>query len=83
MYYWFDLVLYLVEGVLLCVIGMVECCGFVLCVISGVLVVVDDGCWYLQLVVDGQCLVEMLCWQIEKIYDCVFVQVIVVEGVFV
>ena len=48
--------------------------------ISGATVAVDDGRWHLQLVVGGQRPPETLCRQMEKIYDCVSVQLTPVEG---
>ncbi|KAG0947354.1 hypothetical protein G6F31_014204 [Rhizopus arrhizus] len=65
---------------LLRVIGMAERRGFAPRAISGAPVAADDGRWHLQLVVDGQRPAETLCRQIEKIYDCVSVQVTAVEG---
>ena len=53
--------------------------GFAPRAISGAPVADDDGRWHLQLV-DGQRPAETLCRQIEKIYDCVSVQVTAVEG---
>ncbi|WP_329923871.1 ACT domain-containing protein [Stenotrophomonas geniculata] len=85
MQYRLDLVLHPAEGALLRVIGMAERRGFAPRAISGAIsgapVAADDGRWHLQLVVDGQRPAETLCRQIEKIYDCVSVQVTAVEGV--
>jgi acetolactate synthase II small subunit len=39
-----------------------------------------DGRWHLQLVVDSQRPPETLCRQMEKIYDCVSVQMTALEG---
>ncbi|KAG1353836.1 hypothetical protein G6F61_014628 [Rhizopus arrhizus] len=80
MHYRLDLVLHPAEGALLRVIGMAERRGFAPRAISGAPVAADDGRWHLQLVVDGQRPAETLCRQIEKIYDCVSVQVTAVEG---
>lgn len=81
MQYRLDLVLHPAEGALLRVIGMAERRGFAPRAITGAPVAADDGRWHLQLVVDGQRPAETLCRQIEKIYDCVSVQVTAVEGV--
>ncbi len=80
MQYRLDLVLHPAEGALLRVIGMAERRGFAPRAISGASQADDQGRWHLQLVVDGQRPPQTLCRQIEKIYDCVSVQVTEVEG---
>ncbi len=80
MRYQLDLVLKPIDGALLRAIGMAERRGFAPRAISGAPVATDDGRWHLQLVVDGQRPPETLCRQMEKIYDCVSVQLTPVEG---
>lgn len=80
MQYRLDLVLHPAEGALLRVIGMAERRGFAPCAITGAPVAADQGRWHLQLVVDGQRPPDTLRRQIEKIYDCISVQVTALEG---
>ncbi|HEL3863766.1 TPA: acetolactate synthase [Stenotrophomonas maltophilia] len=80
MQYRLDLVLQPAEGALLRVIGMAERRGFAPRSISGAPDAADDGRWHLQLVVDGQRPAETLCRQIEKIYDCVLVELTPVDS---
>ncbi|KRG72432.1 acetolactate synthase [Stenotrophomonas chelatiphaga] len=81
MQYRLDLVLHPAEGALLRVIGMAERRGFAPRAINGAPDADDHGRWHLQLVVDGSRPPETLCRQIEKIYDCVSVQVTELQGV--
>lgn len=80
MQYRLDLVLHPAEGALLRVIGMAERRGFAPRAIHGAPDAADQGRWHLQLVVDGTRPPETLCRQIEKIYDCVSVQVTELQG---
>ncbi|MBD7953715.1 acetolactate synthase [Stenotrophomonas sp. Sa5BUN4] len=80
MQYRLDLVLHPAEGALLRVIGMAERRGFAPRAIHGAPDADDQGRWHLQLVVDGTRPPETLCRQIEKIYDCVSVQVTELQG---
>ncbi|KIP85934.1 MULTISPECIES: ACT domain-containing protein [unclassified Stenotrophomonas] len=80
MQYRLDLVLHPAEGALLRVIGMAERRGFAPRAIHGASDADDHGRWHLQLVVDGTRPPETLCRQIEKIYDCVSVQVTELQG---
>lgn len=80
MQYRLDLVLQPAEGALLRVIGMAERRGFAPRAITGAPMAADDGRWHLQLVVDSQRPPETLCRQLEKIYDCVSVQMTALEG---
>jgi len=80
MQYRLALVLQPAAGALLRVIGMAERRGFAPRAITGAPVAADDGRWHLQLVVDSQRPPETLCRQMEKIYDCVSVQMTALEG---
>ena len=69
MRYRLDLVLKPVEGALVRVIGMIERRGFAPRAISGG-TEGGDGCWTLQLVVEGSRPAETLRRQLLKVYDC-------------
>ena len=74
MRYRLDLVLGPAEGALTRAIGMVERRGFTPRAISG-RPGGDDGCWRLQLEVEGARPAESLRLQMLKLYDCVSVQI--------
>ena len=74
MRYRLDLVLKPVEGALVRVIGMIERRGFAPRAISGG-TEGGDGCWTLQLVVEGSRPAETLRRQLLKVYDCVSVAI--------
>ena len=69
MRYRLDLVLKPVEGALMHEIGMIERRGFATRAISGG-TEGGDGCWTLQLVVEGSRPAETLRRQLLKVYDC-------------
>lgn len=75
MQYRLDLVLKPSEGALLRVIGTAERRGFQPVSINGQPSAADGGRWHVALVVDGQRSGETLRHQLEKVYDCVSVQV--------
>ncbi len=75
MQYRLDLVLHPAEGALLRVIGMVERRGFAPRAIAGAPAADDQGRWHLYMVVDGQRPPETLRLQLEKIYDCIAVDI--------
>ena len=75
MRYRLDLVLKPVEGALVRVIGMTERRGFAPRAISGG-TEGGDGCWTLQLVVEGSRPAETLRRQLLKVYDCESVAII-------
>ena len=79
MRYRLDLVLKPAEGALTRVIGMAERRGFTPHSINGGSST-EAGGWRLQLVVDGQRPAETLRLQMLKVYDCVSVEVTLVEG---
>ena len=78
MRYRLDLVLKPVEGALVRVIGMTERRGFAPRAISGG-TEGGDGCWTLQLVVEGSRPAETLRRQLLKVYDCESVAIIALD----
>jgi len=80
MQYQLDVVLHPAEGALLRVIGMAERRGFTPCTISGAPVPDAPERWHLQMVVSGARPPETLRRQLEKIHDCISVQVRDVQG---
>lgn len=78
MRYRLDLVLGPAEGALTRAIGMVERRGFTPRAISG-RPAGDDGCWRLQLDVEGIRPPESLRLQMLKLYDCVSVEIAELE----
>ena len=80
MRYRLDLVLKPAEGALTRVIGMAERRGFTPHSINGE-PAAGDGCWRLQLVVDGGRPAETLKRQLQKVYDCESVEISPMETV--
>ena len=81
MQYRLDLVLVPAEGALLRVIGMVERRGFTPRAVTGGQDADDGGRWHLRLVVDGDRPAETLRRQLDKVYDCVSVQIHALDDV--
>ena len=79
MRYRLDLVLKPAEGALVRVLGMVERRGFAARSLSGALAG-DDGCWRLQVVVDGVRPAETLKRQLQKVYDVEAVEIVAVDA---
>lgn len=66
------------EGALLRVLGMIERRGFTASSVQAQRQA--DGSWQLQMAVDGQRPGHTLAMQLDKVYDCLAVEVAAVAG---